>query len=227
MTDANRRRWNAGQQKLRRALSAGSREAISLFLDQHAMVHAGKLTQSVLWSFEDEILNDMAEEQIRCIPASAGHSVAWILFHLARIEDMTMNLLVAGTPQLFTSKDWRGKLKVDIFHSGNAMDELTIAALSARIDIPGLLAYRQAVGRRTRQLVQKLTPEDFDQKIDPLRLQKVMEQGALLPGAIGILNYWSRRTVAGLLVMPPTRHNFLHLNEALRIKGQILRLQWF
>jgi hypothetical protein len=32
------------------------------------------------------------------------------------------------------------------------------------------------------------------------------------------IDLWSRRTIAGLLLMPPTRHNFLHLNDALRIK---------
>jgi hypothetical protein len=36
------------------------------------------------------------------------------------------------------------------------------------------------------------------------------------------VDYWSRRTVAGLLLMPPTRHCFLHLNEALRIKHALL-----
>jgi hypothetical protein len=50
-----------------------------------------------------------------------------------------------------------------------------------------------------------------------------MDEGALLPEAIGILQYWSKRTIAGLLLMPPTRHNFLHLNEALRIKLKLQR----
>jgi hypothetical protein len=48
-----------------------------------------------------------------------------------------------------------------------------------------------------------------------------MDEGALLPQAIEILNYWSSRSIAGLLLMPPTRHNFLHLNEALRIKQRV------
>ena len=56
-----------------------------------------------------------------------------------------------------------------------------------------------------------------------VRLRKVMEEGALLPEAIGVLNYWSKRTIAGLLLMPPTRHNFLHLNEALRLRQRLQR----
>lgn len=222
--DPHHNRWNAGQQKLRRALLAKHPEAIALFLDQHAMVHSGKLTGSPLWSFEDDLFQDTTEAQVRCVQGSAGHSIARILFHLARIEDITMNLLVAGTAQVFTSHGWAARVKTDIFHSGNAMAHPDIAALSARIDIRALRLYRQAVGRRTRQIVRKLKPQDYNLKLDPRRIQDVMEQGALPPEAIGILGYWSRRTVSGLLLMPPTRHNFLHLNEGLRIKKQFLCL---
>lgn len=222
--DPNRKRWNVGQQKLRRALLAKHPEAIALFLDQHAKVHSGKMTRTELWSFEDEVLNGISEEQIRCIPEGAEHSIAWILFHLARIEDMTMNMLVAGTPQIFVREDWAKRLNVEIFHSGNAMDESSVVIISARIDIYELRAYRQSVGHQTRKIVQKLKPEELNQKVDPLRLQTIMDEGALIPEAIGILNYWSKRTIAGLLLMPPTRHNFLHLNEAARIKQQVSHL---
>ncbi len=222
--DANRRQWNQGQQKLRRALSANDyRKAIELLLHQHAMVHSAKVSKAKLWSFEDEVLNDATEAQVRCIPPGGEHSIAWILFHLARCEDITMNMLVAGTPQLFLREGWGKKLNATILHSANSMDERSIAIFSAQIDIDSLQAYRQSVGRRTREIVKKLQPEQLKQKAGPSRLQKVMDEGALLPEAIGILNYWGSRTVAGLLLMPPTRHNFLHLSEALRIKQKLLR----
>ena len=32
------------------------------------------------------------------------------------------------------------------------------------------------------------------------------------------VDYWSKRNTAGLLLMPATRHNLIHLNEALQIK---------
>jgi hypothetical protein len=36
-----------------------------------------------------------------------------------------------------------------------------------------------------------------------------------------VLEYWGGLTYAGLLLMPPTRHNFIHLNEALRVKKKV------
>ncbi len=222
--DTNHKLWNQGQQKLQRALAANDcQEAIELFLVQHAMVHSAKISKPKLWSFEDEILSDLAEAEFRCLPPGSEHSIAWILFHLTRCEDITMNMLVAGTPQLFVREDWAKKMNATIRHSANKMDEAGVAALSAQIDLEQLRAYRLSVGRRTREIVRKLKAEELKQKADPVRVQRIMEEGALLPEAIEILNYWSKRTIAGLLLMPPTRHNFLHLNEALRIKQKIQR----
>ena len=65
-------------------------EAIQLFLRQHAMLHSARMAQTGLWSFEDEVLDDMSEEQIRRIPHNCEHSVAWAIWHIARIEDVTI-----------------------------------------------------------------------------------------------------------------------------------------
>jgi hypothetical protein len=222
--DSHRQQWNQGHQKLHRALSANDHQkAIELFLAQHARVHSRRMSDGNLWSFEDEVLDGLTEGHWRCIPHGHEHSIAWIIFHTARVEDITMNLLVAGTPQLFLQRDWAKKLNVDLLHSANSMDESSIAVLSTQVDIAALLVYRQSVGRRTREIVQKLKPAELKQKPDSSRLQKVMDEGALLPEAIGILGYWSKRTIAGLLLMPPTRHNFLHLNEALRLQQKLQR----
>jgi hypothetical protein len=221
--DTHRKLWNEGHQKLQHALSTGNYpNAVDLFLSQHAMVHSRQMSKSQLWSFEDEVLRELSEEQIRCVPPRAEHSIVWILFHLARIEDITMNLLVAGSPQLFLQEGWAEKLNVTVFHSANKMDEAGVERLSTQMDIRALRSYRQSVGRSTQEIVRQLRPAEFKQRANPSRLQEVMDQGALLPEAIEILHYWSKRTVAGLLLMPPTRHNFLHLNEALRVKQKIV-----
>lgn len=221
--DPNRKYWNNSHQKLKHALAAGDHEkAIKLFLGGHAMVHSAKMAKAGLWSFEDELLNDLTDDQLRIIPPGGEHSIAWILFHLARIEDITMNMLVAGTVQLFARDNWAEKLNVAILHSANKMDAESVTKLSTGIDLVALKAYRNAVGRCTREIVKKLQAEDFKKKVDPNRLQKVMKEGAVTKEAMEIINYWGSRTIAGLLLMPPTRHSILHLNEALRIKKRLL-----
>jgi hypothetical protein len=132
-----------------------------------------------------------------------------------------MNMLVAGTPQLYIRDKWAGKLKSTIHHSANKMDVDSVAHLSSVLDLGALRDYRLAIGRRTREIVKQIQPGDLPKKVDSARLQKVVDEGAVTREAIEIVNYWGKRTIAGLLLMPPTRHNFLHLNEALRIKQKL------
>jgi hypothetical protein len=222
----NRQQWNASHQKLKRALAKGDRDsATELFFSTHAMVHSAPMSKSRLWSFEDEVLYNLSDDQLRAIPPGEEHSLAWIMFHLTRCEDITMNMLVAGTPQLLLHDDWAKKLNVEIIHSANAMDVGSVAKFSECVNVKALKAYRITVGRRTRQVVKKLKAEDYQKTVDPLRAQKVMEEGAISPDAMEIMHYWAARTIAGLLLMPPTRHCFLHWNEGLKIKKKILKVK--
>ena len=193
-------------------------KAVQLFTGQHAMLHAAQASQIEPWSFEDEVFRDATEEQIRRIPKNCEHSIAWVIWHLARIEDVTMNMLVAGSPTVLEQGGWLESVQVTLEHTGNAMDADAVAHLSATIDIDALRAYRVAVGRRTRDIVPQLQAEELTQKVDASRLEQVMAAGAVVEDARGIVDYWGRRTVAGLLLMPPTRHNMVHLNEALQLK---------
>jgi hypothetical protein len=228
MRDLHRQLWNRQLQTLRLLLSrpADHQKAIDLFLREHAMVHAGKIARPKVWSFEDEVWEDATEEIVRQIPRGGDHSMAWTIWHIARIEDVTMNLLVAGSEQLFQREDWFKRLKIDVRDTGNNMAPPSVVKLSATIDIEALRAYRLAVGRRTREIAKRLEPEQLVQKVEPARLQRVMDEGAVVEQARGVVDYWSKRTIAGLLLMPATRHNFLHLNEALRLKQKCLKQAW-
>ncbi len=192
--------------------------AMDLFLHHHAALHSAQMAGTEPWSFEDEILDDLTEEQFRRIPENEEHSIAWNFWHIARIEDTTMNLLAAGTPQVFDQEDWAGRLNTAFRDSGNEMSSTDLAKLSQELNFSALRAYRLVVGRRTREIVMQLTPERLYQKVDPQRMHKVYEVGALVPAAQGIANYWAKRDIAGLLLMPASRHLITHLNESLRLK---------
>lgn len=222
--DPNHKLWNSIHQQLTRALRAGDRTtAITLFLHEHAMLHTAGMSKSGVWSFVDQALAGLTDDQIRRVPPGDEHSIAWILLHLARIEDITMNLLVAGKAQVFTPDGWGKKMNIPILHSANRMGAASLRALSREINVKALKAYRTAVGRRTQGVVKKLWAEDFKRPVDPTRLKRVLEEGAVSPEAMEIVNYWSRKTITGLLLMPPTRHCILHLNEAMRIRKKLLK----
>lgn len=217
--DTHRKQWNERQSALREMLERKSppRAAIDLFMRQHAAVHARGLSAQAEWYFAEEALSGLNEAQLRALPAGEEHSIVWCLWHLARIEDMTMNGLVAGEDQLAEREGWFEKLSTPLRHSGNAMDVEAVRRFSEEVNVTEVLAYRLAVGRRTEEIAAGLPPERLHDKVDPARLASLLERGAVLPEARGVLDYWGKRDVAGLLLMPPTRHCFVHLNEVERV----------
>lgn len=218
-----RKEWNSRQKQLQDLLAdRGSHsQAIQLFLRQHAEVHSSSTSSFGAWSFQDEILADLTDQQIKELPSRAEHSIAWVIWHMARIEDVTMSMLVAGAEQLFTRDEWMPRLGIAAQHTGNAMAKDEIAALSEAIDVDGLLNYRAAVGRRTEVIAKELAPGDIRQKVSSSRLDRVVQAGVVRTEAKEIIEYWGRRIIAGLLLMPATRHCYLHLNEAERIRREI------
>jgi hypothetical protein len=85
-------------------------------------------------------------------------------------------------------------------------------------------AYRRAVGRRTREIVQQVTADELRQRVEPARIERVKTEGALVPAAYGVAEYWGRHTKGNLLLIPATRHSFTHLNEAGRVRQKLIRL---
>jgi hypothetical protein len=231
--EGKRGEWNERQGQLRGMLESDTvpPEAIDLFVQQHAALHLtqrrGEAAGESVYSFADEVLDGLTPEQMRRIPPGGEHSIAWIWWHLARIEDMTMNVLVAGNPQLADEENWFKRLHTPLRDSGNEMDIPAVQQLSDGLDIDALLAYRSAVGRRTDEIVRALPLSDLHKPVDSARLQHLLEIGAVKEEARSVLDYWGKRDIAGLLLMPPTRHCFVHLTEAMKIKGKVARAARF
>ena len=220
-----RRNWNADHKRLRSFLSPGDQLQIAkeIFFSLHGALHSGSLSQGDSWSYADYIFNGLTEKQFRAIPEKADHSLIWIFWHISRIEDITMNILVNGGFQVYLSGDWDKKLNSPIHHAGNLILDEELQSLSDEIEIDQLLKYRMEVGKSTQEIVQGLSREDLSSKPQADRLDRIMKEGALLPEADVLVEYWSRKKVYQLLLMPPTRHLMVHLNEAQALKGVVLK----
>jgi hypothetical protein len=221
--DQNRKMLNKQQTRLRELLTSKTkrRAGLDLFRTHHSMLHAQSMSGFGLWSYEDVVFEGLSDEEARTIPDKQEHSIAWMIWHLARIEDVTMNCLVADSHQCFTAGNWQAQLNVSMVDTGNGMTAEMIRTLSGQIDVAALREYRSLVGRRTQEIVRELSPDILPHAVEPNRLQRVLDEGAVLPEGIGVVEYWGRRNIAGLLLMPPTRHCIIHLNEAYALKKKL------
>jgi len=217
MNGPDRQSWNEQQKKLIQALRWPSDHTLAqdLFMQQHALVHAG-ISHGV--SFQDVVWDGLTDAAARRVPRGYVHSIAWLMWHTARCEDITFNLLVAGGDQVLLSGGWLEKMNITVRDTGNEMSEAELVAFNAAIDLTALREYRLAVALQTRDGVQAALPDEFQQKVRPERLARIMDEGAVVEAARYLVDYWSARTIGGLLLMPATRHHLTHINEALRVK---------
>jgi hypothetical protein len=95
-------------------------------------------------------------DQLRLHPQERQTSLAWLLWHATRWEDVVVNTWVAGQPQVLVRQDWLAHLRVPDRHCGTAMPPAEAAQVSAQVDLDALRAYREAVEARTRAVVTAL-----------------------------------------------------------------------
>jgi hypothetical protein len=219
-----RRDWSANQKELRTLLSSGNKleQAKEKFILQHEVLHSLRIAEKSNWSFADDVFSNLSESQLRIIPPKEEHSLIWILWHISRIEDITLNILVDEGDQLYLERGWKEKIGSEIHYAGNMISTRDLDALNSSVYPSQLFFYRDAVGKRTREIVAGLTPERCNQKVSPQGLERLVEEGAVLPESEELLDYWGKRKIYQLLLMPPTRHLLVHLNEANRLVKKII-----
>jgi hypothetical protein len=120
--EANRKVCQKQQTELRHKLLSAEeyQEACQLIFRQHAMLHSERMSGAGLFSLEDEVFEDLSDDQARRIPRGSEHSIAWNIWHIARIEDVTMNILIAGTEQVMDRDNWLERINVEVYDTGNA-----------------------------------------------------------------------------------------------------------
>ncbi|WNS41643.1 DinB family protein [Paenibacillus sp. MMS20-IR301] len=226
MDQTQRKNWNENHKVLTGLLSKPQSHAaaVSLFLELHTALYASGPAGAEQPGYEDLLWHNIRETTLRSYPVhtpGSRNSIVWHLWHSARIEDITMNILGADREQVMHSDHYAESLQTSFIHSGNGMSEQDVARLSAEIQLEALAAYRHAVAVRTRSFISATEPGQFATKATPAQFLRIREEQAVLESEQWLLDYWGGKTLAGLILMPATRHNFVHLNKAMRAKQKL------
>ena len=103
----------------------------------------------------DDLLAPLTEAQVRGRPHAGVNTIAWLMWHAARVEDVGVNRFVVDGTQVLDS-GWLARLAVERRDVGTGMTDAEVDALSARIDLSALRGYWEATTRRTYDVVQTL-----------------------------------------------------------------------
>jgi hypothetical protein len=171
------------------------------------------------------LFDGLTDEQIRQSPHPAVNSIAWLVWHMARAEDLAVSRLVDRRPPLISGSEWPARLGVARRDVGTGMTDDEVTDLSARIDLDGLRAYWGAVGERTVSVVQALRPEELDEVNEPAYVRQVCtEDGLFVEQAGWVVSYLEGKTKGLMLSQLALTHPFGHIGEA-RVTRALLGLR--
>ena len=192
-------------------------DARDLFLDPHAAVHSAAVGGNKM-SAAERTLGGLTDEQMRVRPREDLNSLAWIVFHIARAEDIFLNPVLGGRPQVFDDA-WAKKLNVTRRDFGIGMSSAEVTELTRLIELGALREYRDAVGRRTRELVGAFKPQDWEGVTAPEAVQRAADQGAFGARTEALVKVFTGRPRSALLSAIALFHCSGHLGEAVTIRG--------
>jgi hypothetical protein len=171
----------------------------------------------------DHIFDICADEDFYKMPLKSDKTIAYYLYHLNRIEDITSNTLIARKKQLFFSKNFDKRLNSSIITTGNEIPRDRLIEFSRKIDIKHLRNYVNEVMANTDEIIKDLSFQNSKLKVSAERKEEVIKLNVVSSdsSAIWLIDYWCSKTYAGLMLMPFSRHLMLHLDGCLRIINRL------
>lgn len=219
--------WNPKQALLKEIIKSKDRftEAIQLCMDMHKFVHLSSMSSTYEETLEDQVWAGLKDADLTVMPTIKDVTIAWNLWHITRIEDLTINILVNNSSQILDA-NWLEKLNIEVKDTGNAMSDEEILSFSKLVNKIELKNYRNAVGRQTQQILSNLTLTEVKRKVASENLARIRTEGGVTeaPDSLGLLDFWGKKDIAGILQMPITRHQIVHLNDCLKLKEKIKKL---
>ena len=154
------------------------------------------------------------DDLMRQRPHPQVNSIAWILWHLTRVEDAGLNRFVVDGSQVLDDGSWMEKMNLPIRHNGGDMNFAEVDDLSQRINLQALQEYSKAVQLRTREIVSQLTYDSLDAVMEEEYLRVILfDEGLASPRSAGLLENYLGWTKGKCLMNFGMTHPYQHVGE--------------
>lgn len=180
-------------------------EWVELFLVRYRVLYDFWL--AVIWE-------DVPEMLMHQRPHPQVNSLAWNLWHIARVEDSALNRFVADRSQVLDDGNWMERMGISLRHNGFAMTFEEVDQLSQQIDLRALRDYANAIRRRTVEITTKLDRASLDETLTRERVELVLVQEGLAgPRAEGLVENYTGWSKAQCLMNLGLTHSYHHVGE--------------
>lgn len=177
-----------------------------------------ELTQSIV---EDFVFAGLSDDQLRHRPRKGQNSLAWLLWHSARYEDVWTNAWVAGRPQVLDRDKWLEEMNVERRECGTGWTPEECADFNARVDPRSLRTYWGAVRASTRDVAASFPADQLEEVVDEEVLRLAAPDGAFGNERVPALDsFFSDRTKAWFLALLNLHNSEHSIGEALCVRSQ-------
>ena len=171
----------------------------------------------------DRVLDGLTDDQLRARP-HGQNSIAWLLWHVARAEDIGVNAFAYDRPQLFDEGDWGKRIGSGRRDLGTSMTSDEVTAFTARVDLAALRDYWRALGDRTLDTVRRNGDRGWEEPVDPARMRHIIrETGDYGPRVDSnrVETLYGGMTRGRAFAHLALTHTFGHFSEAGVVRGML------
>jgi hypothetical protein len=192
-------------------------DARDLLIEEHSAVHSAAVGGNK-GSLAERTFAGLTDDQMRVRPREDLNSLAWLMWHIARAEDIMANVIVNGRDQVLDD-GWLPRLKIARRDFGMGMSKPEVSELSAKIDLAALRDYRDAVGRRTQEIVGAYGPKDWEGNLEAASVEKAGALGCFGDRTETFVKGFTGRPRRAVLTTIVVIHSALHMGEGATVRA--------
>lgn len=147
-----------------------------------------------------DIVTDLAQEQLSWRPNGCGNSIAWLIWHLTRVQDDHVSEL-AQLPQSWTDDDWHHRFGLDLDVSDTGFGHTPEQVAKVTADAASLTGYLRDVTARTKLYLASLGQSDYPRIVD---------------------ESWDPPVTLGVRLVSVVNDDTQHVGQAAYVKGFLL-----
>ncbi len=144
-----------------------------------------------------QAVDGLDEDQLAIRPAPSANSIAWLVWHITRIQDDHL-ADAFGHEQVWTAEGWEDRFGLPFDSAVTGYNHSSDQVGAVRVDGSLLVGYHRAVHHRTQRTLRRLEDRDLDRVVD---------------------ESWDPPVTLGVRLVSVVTDNLEHAGQAAYIKG--------
>ncbi len=104
-------------------------------------------------------LDGLSEDELRWRPTLEANSIDWMVWHMARVEDNLVNVVLQKRIPIWERDGWGDRLGISYTGAGAGMTMNEIRELGP-IDVPNVMQYYRSIRKETSDYFESVMTED-------------------------------------------------------------------